>query len=352
MVDDIVQQLLHRDEHAGVVGCGREDEVAVLERVGDDVARGRDGGVVHLDLDAAVGELGGEDVRRVLGVAVDAGVGYQDALDLGGVAGPLHVLLQEIAEAGAPDKAVQRADVVDFKPCGLAQHGLHLRAVLAHDIGVIAPGLVEVLVHEVALVGEDAAVERAEGAEGIRGKEDLVRGVIGHHDLRPVHHGRHDKGEDVPAGAEGVALLDEVHAPGEVGGEEAAEHVAYLRVAHDGHVGIAQGDVLDGGRMVRLHVGDDQVVELAAAEGVVHVVEEVVRHGLVHRVEQDGLFVEYEIGVVGYAVGHAVDALEQSQTPVVGTDPYHVVGDSLCAVHNGFTSLKICGSFYAHIISL
>ena len=244
---------------------------------------------------------------------------------------------------------MQRADVVYLEPGGLAQHGLHLRAVLADDVGVVAAGLVEVLAHEVALVGEDAAVERAEGAEGVGGEEYLVGGVVGHHDLRPVHHRGHDEGEAVAAGAEGVALLDQMYAVGEVGGEEAREHVAYLCVADNFGLGIAQGDVLDGGGVVGLHVGDYQVVELAAAQDVGHVVEEVVRHGLVNRVEEYGLLVEYEIGVVGDAVGHAVDALEQGEPAVICADPCHVVGYTLCAVHLKLPPL-LCSSSHTYNI--
>ena len=295
MGHELVQQLVHGDEHAGVIRRRGEHEVAVLEGVGEDVARGGDGGVVHLDLDAAVGELGGEDVRGVLGVAVDAGVGDEHALYLGGVAAPLVVLGEEVAEALPPDKAVQRADVLDVEPGGLAQRGLHLRAVLADDVGVVAAGLVEVLVHEVALVGEDAAVERAEGAEGVRGEEYLVGLVVGHHDLGPVDHRGHDEGELVAAGGEAVALLDEVQPLGEVGGEEAREHVADLGVADYLRLGVAQGYVLDGGGVVGLHVGDDQVVEFAPSQLVGDVVEEVVGHGLVDRVEEDGLLVQDEV---------------------------------------------------------
>jgi hypothetical protein len=104
---------------------------------------------------------------------------------------------------------------------------------------------------------------------------------------------------------------------------------------------------------------DEQVVELAAAQSVGDVFKEGAGHGLVHGVEKNGLFVQQQIGVVGYAVGHAVDALKAGKTPVVGADPEKVVKDLFGAVHVfssfyfwGFVSfvvivyhifLKLCG---------
>jgi hypothetical protein len=83
VVGDVVEQIFHGDEHAGVVGGGGKDQVAVFESVGEYVAGGRDGGVVHLHVYAAVDQLGGQDVGGVLGVAVYGGVGQQYALLFG-----------------------------------------------------------------------------------------------------------------------------------------------------------------------------------------------------------------------------------------------------------------------------
>ena len=184
--------------------------MAVAEGVGEYVGGGGDGGVENLDLYAALGELAGEYVHGVLGMAVNGGVGDHDALFLGSVGAPEQVLLEEIAEVAAPHEAVEGADIIKLKAGGLFEHGLHLRAVFADDIGVVAAGLVNVVGEEIDLVVEQMSVERAEGAESVGGEKYLVGGVIGHHDLRPVYHGRHDKGKLMTAGAEGVALFDNV----------------------------------------------------------------------------------------------------------------------------------------------
>ena len=58
----------------------------------------------------------------------------------------------------APDKAVQRADVVKLQPGSLFEHRLHLSAVLADDVGVVAPCLGEVVGEEVHLVVKEVTV--------------------------------------------------------------------------------------------------------------------------------------------------------------------------------------------------
>ena len=338
---DVVQQLLHGDEDAGVVGGGGKDQVAAAEGVGDDVAGRGHGGVVHAHPHAPLIELAGQDVGGVLGVAVDGGVGQQHTLFLGGVAGPEQVLLQEVAEVAAPDEAVQRADQGNLQLRGLLQHRLDLGAVLAHDVGVVAPGLIQVLGKEIGLVVEEAAVQGAEGAEGVGGEEDLVGEVIGHHDFRPVDHGGHDKGEIVLAGGEGVALFHQDGAFGEIAAQELLHHGLDLGVADDLCLGIAAEQQLLGGGVVRLHVLYHQIIQGPAVQGMGHIFQEDAVHGLVHRIEQDGFLVQQEIGVVGDAVGHAIDALEAGETPIVRADPDQILGNFSCAVHS--CSLLPCG---------
>ncbi len=186
---------------------------------------------------------------------------------------------------------MQRADVIELEPRRLFEHRLHLRAVFADDVGVVAPRLVDVVGEEIDLVGEEVTVQGAEGAEGVGREEHPVAQVVGHHDLRPVHHRRHDEGELVPAGAQPVALCDDVVFKRVRQREELSEHGLYLIVAHDGQLGVAQRELLYGRRVVGLHVRDDEVVELPSVQRVGEVFKEGAADGLVDRVEQNGLFV-------------------------------------------------------------
>ena len=233
----------------------------------------------------------------------------------------------------APDEAVQRADVLDVELGGFFQHALHLRAVFAHDVGVVAARLVEVLREEVRLVGEEPAVERAEEAEGVRGEKDAVRRIVGHHDLGPVDHRGVDEVQHMAAAGEAVSLLDQDETIGKVDVEELAEHGLDLRVADDLHLRIADDQITDGIGVVGLHVRDEQIVELTSAERVFHVFKEGLIDRLVNGVEEHGLLVEQQERVIGNAVGYAVYALEAAQAAVVRADPDQVVKDFSCAVH-------------------
>ena len=226
------------------------------------------------------------------------------------------------------------ADHLDVQAGGPLQQGLDLGAVLAHDIGVIAAGIVQPVPRKVHLIGKEVAVQGAEGAECVGGEQDLVGGVIGHHHLRPVDHGGHDEGEGMAAGAEGVPLLHHHGAAGDVAVEELADHGHGLGVGD--HLGIrpAAQDLAQGGAVVRLHVVDHHIVQGTARQGKLQILQEPLAHSSVHCVQQDGLLIQHQIGVVADAPGDGIDALEFGEPPVGGAQPVQVVADIAHAVHN------------------
>ena len=228
---------------------------------------------------------------------------------------------------------MQRADHADVERGGLLQQRLHLRAVLADDVREVAAGVGQPVVLEVVLVGEEVAVQRAEGAEGVGGEERAGGDVEAHHDLGPVDHRRHDEREGVLAEAHRVALFHEDGAGVDVEGEVVLDHVADLLVADDLRVGIAQHGVLQGLGVVGLHVVHDDVVERTAVQGIGDVLEELAGDGVVDGVEQDGLLVEQDVGVVAHAAGDGVDALKQRQSAVGRADPKQIVIDLHGAMH-------------------
>ena len=229
----------------------------------------------------------------------------------------------------APYKAVQRADVVKLKSGGLFQNCLDLCAVFADDVRVIAAGFVNVICEEIDLV-----VERAEGAEGVGREKHFVGKIIGHHDLGPMHHRSHDEGEFMLAGAELVTLGNDVVFKRVRQGEELAEHGLDLRVADYGDLGVTQGKLLYRRSVVRLHVGNDKIIELPSAQSVGEVFKKRAADGLVDGVEQNGLFVIEQICVVGNAVGNAVNALKAGKAAVIRADPGQIFGNFSGAVHS------------------
>ena len=223
-------------------------------------------------------------------------------------------------------------DLVQDAP-GLFQQQLDVGAVLAHDVGEVAAGLVDPVPVKVDLIGKQLAVQGDEGAEGVRREQGAVGGVKGDHGLRPVDHGGADEGDLVAAEGEGVPLL---HLDAAVAFQMEAE----LPHQHEGlfggddlHLGVPQQDLLNGGAVIRLHVVDDQVIQGPVPQQVLDVFQQLAAGGPVHRVKQDGFLVQQQIGVVADALGDGVDILEQGQAVVVGAHPVEIVGDHSHTMH-------------------
>ena len=313
--------------------------MAAPERLADQIRHIGLGHIIQGDVpDTLLRQAAGQDVRGVLRVAVDGAAENGHGLVLRGISAPQLVLLQEPTDVLPPDGAVEGADHLDVHPGGPLQQGLDLGAVLAHDIGVVPAGIVQPVPLEVHLVGENVAVQGAEGAEGIGGEQHLVGGVIGHNHLRPVDHGCHQEGEGVAAGAEGIPLLYHHSAIGDVVVKELADHGNGLGVGHDLDIGPAAQQVPQGGAVVRLHVIHHHIVQGTARQSEFQILKKPLPHGLVHRVQQDGLFVQHQIGVVADAPGNGEHILEFGQPPVGGAQPVQVLADVRHAVHSNISS--------------
>ena len=121
---------------------------------------------------------------------------------------------------------------------------------------------------------------------------------------------------------------------------ELADHVDGLAVAHDPGLRVAEHQVAQSGGVVGLHVVDEDIVQLPAAEGVLQILQELGLDAPVHCVEEDGLLIQEEIGVVGHPPGDGMSGLKDGVLTVVGADPDQIVGDLTGAVHIRITSLS------------
>ena len=247
------------------------------------------------------------------------------------------VFVDDIAQVLPPDGAVKGAEHLDVVQSHdgrrLVQKGHHLGAVLAHDVGVVAPGVVNPLPVEVHLVGEQLPVQGAEGAESVGGEEDAVGGVEGDHGLRPVDHGGVDKGDGVLAEAAAVPLFYLVDLVGVQGEAELVEERHRLGGGDDFHLGPAEEDFLNGGGVIRLYVVDDQVVQGTARQDGLDVGDELAAHRPVGGVEEDGLLVQEHVGVVADAMVQGMDIFKEGQAVLVRAYPVEIVGDLTVVIH-------------------
>ena len=228
---------------------------------------------------------------------------------------------------------MQGADHPDVQPLHLFQQGQHLRAVLAHDVGVVAACVVHPHIVERDFVVENVAGQRTERAECVRREQDLVLFVISHHDFRPVHHRREDEVQRMLAGRELVALLDHERALGNVKVVELREHLRSLGGADQLGLRVAAHDGVDHGAVVRLHVLHDHVVERTAVQRMNDVLDELTADGLVRRIEQHGLVIEQDIAVVGHPARNGEKVFKSAQAAVAAANINEIFLDLSGTVH-------------------
>ncbi len=161
-------------------------------------------------------------------------------------------------------------------------------------------------------------------AEGIVRQQQAVLGDVGEHAIRPVQHGRLQEGErpvsqrDRVPGANDLSLpaVLEVLAEG-IGATLAMDQRRLGRPGHHGR---------NGTRMVQLSmVGDDEV----DPRGIHHlsdVVEEYILKPRRDRIDQGGILVHHEVGVVRGAPLDVIGVpVKMAHLPVHCPNPVHVL---------------------------
>ena len=200
---------------------------------------------------------------------------------------PQVVEAQGLAECFARQHGpVERADRFDLQRGGLFQQRLHLRAVLADNVVVVAPCL-----RRPRRVG--GAPQRAEAPEGVGGEEELLCFLVGDHHLRPMNHRGEHKMKRMRAEGERFTLADLQQAVvcRCFRAEELAEHCEGLGVADELHFLIFLRKAQDAAGVVRLHVRDHEVVRPAPIQFVCELDEPFVRRAGIHAVHDGDLFV-------------------------------------------------------------
>ena len=260
-------------------------------------------------------------------------IGNHDGFVLRLVGAPFLVLLEQRAEVFAPDRAVQRADHLNIERRGLLEDSLHLNAVLADDVGVIAACVVHPDVVERDLVIENIACQRTERAECVRREQDLVFFVVGDHDFRPVYHRRENEMQGMLAGGELVAFLDDERAVGNIEVVELREHLRRLCGADQLGLRVAAHDRVDHRAVVRLHMLHDHVIERAAVQRVDNVFDILAADGLVRRIHQHGLVIEQDIAVVGHTARNREKVFKSAQAAVAAANINEIFLDLSGTVH-------------------
>ena len=204
---------------------------------------------------------------------------------------------------------MQRANRLDVECGGLLEHCLHLVAVLAHDVEVVAAGFAGPVVR--------VGIVHAELAERIGGEQHLFGLLVAEQDFGPMHHRRTDKLERVLAERERVAFLDGERLLRLRQRRELREHRERLGRRDDCRIGVGLHEGQDAAGVVGLDVVDHQVVGRLAVELLLEVFHPVVHLAGIHGVEHRDLLVHDDVGIVGHAVREVVLPFENVQVAVV-----------------------------------
>ena len=325
------QQIFHRREEEAVVGGAGQHDLSAAEGFGDGIGH-IGAGQVHLHyLCALCTQLFCHEVGCCTGVAVDGSTCHKDLFRLLGlVAGPDVVVVQVLAQISGQHRAVQRANGLDVQSRGLFQQRLHLRAVFPHDVQVVAAGFAGPVGLFVKLC------HSAKAAKAIRGEQHLFGGFIADHDLRPVHHGGKHKGQGMCTERKALAVLH--HYTALLGNGISAKELLHIQkglgVAHHLHLRVECRQLCNVGTVVRLHVGDYQIIRLTACQSFGQVFQPRLGSAGIHRIQNGGLFVQNDIGIIAHAGGHRILALEQVNGGIIHAH-----------TQNGFTDLLHAHSF-------
>ena len=309
----------HEGENIRIIGSGCQNQLAITESILHGLCHVGTGQVMDHNLGAALFlQLLCQQFHGGLGVAVNRGIGNDDALALHPVGGPDVIQIEIVAQILGQHGTVEGADGLDIQGCGLLQQGLDLRTVLTNDADVVAAGF--------ACPGF-FHIQGTELAKTVSGEQNLVIGIIGHDDFGPVDHGGGDEGQHMLAQAQGIPLPYHDAAVGVVGAEEILHHGKSLGRRNHHSLGIELQELVDVCGMVGLHVLDHQIVGLAADQDLLDIVQPLVGEILVHGVHDRDLLVQDHIGIVCHAIGDYILAFEQVNLMVVDAYIFNIVGN-------------------------
>ena len=106
-----------------------------------------------------------------------------------------------------------------------------------------------------------------------------------------------------------------------------------LGVAHHLHLRVECRQLCNVGTVVRLHVGDYQIIRLTVCQSFGQVFQPRLSGAGIHGIQNGGLFVQNDIGIIAHAGGHRVLALEQVDGGIIHTNAQNSFTDLVYA-HN------------------
>ena len=140
---------------------------------------------------------------------------------------------------------------------------------------------------------------------------------------------------------QGIPLVHQLHPAFQLHLKKLPDHGQSALVYNQRGLGVHQRRLPQCGGVVGLHVIDHDIIQLPARQRVGQVFQKLFRNGLVHRVQQGGLFPPEQIGVVGYSLRNGIYAFKKRQTAIVCADINQISGNFASAMHGYFPPMSI-----------
>ena len=129
------------------------------------------------------------------------------------------------------------------------------------------------------------------------------------------------------AEGERIAFLDDDAAVCEIGAEEILHHRERGQRRDDLRLRIGRGELRDVGRVIGLHMMDDQEIDLRIADLGLQVLQPLVAEVLIDRIHYGNLLVFDHIGIVSHPERDFELPLKEINFMIVDTDVLDIVRD-------------------------
>ena len=85
--------------------------------------------------------------------------------------------------------------------------------------------------------------------------------------------------------------------------------------------------------MIGLHMVDDQVVQGALSQQILDILQQLPADRPIHRIEEDALLIQQQVGVVAHTSGNGMNVLKQMEPVIIGSHPVQIFRNIADTIH-------------------
>ena len=151
-------------------------------------------------------------------------------------------------------------------------------------------------------------------------------------------------------GIQNTAFFDNVGLARKIQIKELTDHSLRFGIADKDGIRPAAQNFRNGGGMIRLHMLNNQIIQLTSGQRMLQIFKEDAADGLVHRIKENGCIVQKKIRIIGNTIRDGINALEHGKPAVIAADPDEVFCDLFGAIHGITSSVVLYISIILYII--